>query len=127
MANPLDYSKAMGLTLSVCNTDSLGERIQRAFPRVRVVKTLNTMNCTVMVNPGLVSGDHNVFVSGNDAEAKRQVSALLVDWFGWKKENIVDLGDISTARGVEMVLPLWVNLFGILQKPNFNFRIVVGP
>ena len=66
-------------------------------------------------------------MSGNDAEAKRQVSAILVDWFGWKKEKIIDLGDISTARGVEMVLPLWVNLFGILQTPNFNFRIVVGP
>ena len=122
IANPLDFSHGMPPSLLVCNTDSLGEQIQRAFPDVKVVKTLNTMNCNLMVNPALLSEDHVVFVSGNDAEAKATVTTLLKEGFGWK--SVVDLGDISTARGTEMVLPLWVSLMGKLQTPVFNFKIV---
>lgn len=122
IANPLDFSQGMPPTLSVSNTDSLGEQIQRRFPNVRVVKTLNTMNAYVMVDPiQLASADHSVFVSGNDPDAKAQVSELLRS-FGWT--DIIDLGDISTARGAEMLLPIWVRLFGALQKPLFNFKIV---
>jgi 8-hydroxy-5-deazaflavin:NADPH oxidoreductase len=122
IANPLDFSHGMPPSLLVCNTDSLGEQIQRAFPEAKVVKTLNTMNCNLMVNPGLLAEDHAVFVSGNDAEAKAAVIALLKDGFGWK--SVIDLGDISTARGTEMVLPLWVSLMGKLQTPLFNFKLV---
>lgn len=122
IANALDFSKGMPPTLAVCNTDSLGEQIQRAFPEVKVVKTLNTMNCNVMVNPGLVKGDHDIFVSGNDAQAKAKVTDILKNWFGWK--TVIDLGDITTARGTEMLLPIWVRLMGVFQSPNFNFRIV---
>ncbi len=122
IANPLDFSRGMPPSLLVCNTDSLGEQIQRAFPEVKVVKSLNTMNCNLMVNPGLLAEDHAVFVSGNDAEAKATVTALLKEGFGWK--SVIDLGDISTARGVEMVLPLWVSLMGKVGTPMFNFRIV---
>jgi len=122
IANPLDFSRGMPPSLLVCNTDSLGEQIQRAFPETKVVKSLNTMNCNLMVNPGLLAEEHVVFVSGNDAEAKATVTALLKDGFGWK--SVVDLGDITTARGVEMVLPLWVSLMGKLQTPVFNFKIV---
>lgn len=122
IANPLDFSRGMPPTLSICNTDSLGEQIQRVFPQVRVVKTLNTMNANLMINPALLSGDHDVFVSGNDSAAKAQVTGLLKDGFGWK--SVIDLGDITTARGVEMALPIWLNLFGALQTPMFNFRIV---
>lgn len=122
IANPLDFSQGMPPTLSIVNTDSLGEQLQRAFPQVKVVKTLNTMNAHLMVNPGqLVGGDHTVFVSGNDAAAKATVSELLRS-FGW--QDIIDLGDISTARGTEMLLPIWLRLFGALQKPMFNFKIV---
>lgn len=121
VANPLDFSKGMPPTLSVCNTDSLAEQIQRAFPRARVVKTLNTMNNMLMVNPNLVAnGDHDVFVSGNDPEAKGEVTKLLKA-FGWR--SVLDLGDITTARGVEMVLPIWVRMMGALQTPMFNFKI----
>jgi 8-hydroxy-5-deazaflavin:NADPH oxidoreductase len=127
VANPLDFSKGMPPTLSVSNTDSLGERIQRAFPEARVVKTLNTVNAVLMVHPGLVPGDHNLFVSGNDGAAKDEVARLLSDGFGWKRANIIDLGDITSARGAEMVLPLWVRLFGVYQRPGFNFHIVLGP
>jgi predicted dinucleotide-binding enzyme len=120
VANALDFSKGMPPTLTVSNTDSLGEQIQRAFPECKVVKTLNTMNCEIMVNPGRVKGDHDVFVSGNDKEAKGKAVELLRT-FGWK--NIVDLGDISTARGTEMYLPLWLRLWGSLQTGDFNIHV----
>ncbi len=122
IANPLDFSKGMPPSLTVCNTDSLGEQIQRAFPDAKVVKTLNTMNAYLMVGPRqLAGGAHTVFVSGNDAAAKKQVTALLQS-FGW--EDIVDLGDITTARGTEMMLPIWVRAWGAVGTPMFSFRLV---
>jgi predicted dinucleotide-binding enzyme len=122
IANPLDFSQGMPPTLSVSNTDSLGEQIQRRFPEAMVVKTLHTVNAYLMVDPAqLAATDHTVFVSGDDAEAKAAVSELLRS-FGWT--DILDLGDITTARGTEMLLPIWVRLFGVLQKPIFNFKIV---
>lgn len=126
IANPLDFSKGMPPSLSPGNTDSLGELIQRTFPETYVVKTLNTMNCYLMVNPMALAGDHNVFVSGNDARAKETVKGILKS-FGWKESNLIDLGDITTARGTEQLLPIWIRLYGVLQNPNFNFNIVVGP
>jgi predicted dinucleotide-binding enzyme len=122
IANPLDFSKGMPPTLLVSNTDSLGEQIQRRFPEAKVVKTLHTVNAYLMVDPAqLAATDHTVFVSGDDEEAKAQVTELLRS-LGWT--DILDLGDISTARGTEMLLPVWVRLFGVLQKPTFNFKIV---
>jgi hypothetical protein len=101
---------------------SIAEQIQRAFPESKVVKSLNTMTAYIMVNPGLLAGDHDVFVSGNDAGAKAQVTELLKNDFGWK--SVIDLGDIKSARGTEMVMILWLNLMGSLQTPMFNFKIV---
>jgi predicted dinucleotide-binding enzyme len=122
IANPLDFSHGMPPTLSVSNTDSLGEQIQRAFPRLRVVKTLNSTSSVVMVNPGAVAGgDHSMFVCGNDADAKARVSGWLREWFGWR--DVIDLGDITTARGTEMLLPIWLRLWGALGTPMFNFKI----
>jgi hypothetical protein len=122
ISNPLDFSKGMPPTLTVCNTDSVGEQIQRAFPDAKVVKTLNTTNVNVMVDPGQVAGgDHDIFVSGNDAAAKAHVTELLRHWFGWR--NVIDLGDITTSRGVEMLLPVWLRLWGALGSPMFNFKI----
>lgn len=121
IANPLDFSQGMPPSLFVSNTDSLGEQIQRRFPDARVVKTLNTMNAYLMVDPKqLEGGDHTVFVSGNDADAKTQVTELLRS-LGWS--DIIDLGDISTARGTEMYLPLWVRVYG-LGNPMFNIKVV---
>jgi predicted dinucleotide-binding enzyme len=123
ISNPLDFSKGMPPTLSVCNTDSLGEQIQRAFPGAKVVKTLNTVTASLMVNPlQLADGEHHLFVSGNDASAKAQAAAWLTAWFGWK--HIIDLGDISTARGTEMYLPIWLRLMGALGTAMFNVRVV---
>jgi predicted dinucleotide-binding enzyme len=123
VGNPLDFSHGMPPTLSVCNSDSLGEQIQREFPDAKVVKALNTMNAAVMVNPSIVPGDHDVFVCGNDSDAKAKVSDLLRS-FGWR--TIVDLGDISAARGAEMVLPIWLRLMGALKTATFNFHIARG-
>jgi predicted dinucleotide-binding enzyme len=123
ISNPLDFSKGLPPTLSICNTDSVGEQIQRSFPSVKVVKTLNTVTAALMVNPRLIAGgDHHLFVSGNDGAAKAQVSRLLGAWFGW--ENIIDLGDITTARGTEMYLPIWLRLWGALGTGLFNVKIV---
>lgn len=122
ISNPLDFSKGMPPTLSVCNTDSLGEQIQRTFPEANIVKSLNTMNAYLMVNPDLVPGDHNVFISGNDENAKNKVRELLAS-VGWQNSNIIDLGDISTARGTEMLLPIWLQLWNTLGTPEFNFHI----
>ena len=125
ISNPLDFSKGMPPFLSPGNTDSLGELIQRTFPEVKVVKTLNTMNCFLMVNPTALPGDHTVFVSGNDSDAKTTVKGFLKS-FGWKESNVIDLGDITTARGTEQLLPIWIRLYGVLQNPMFNFNIVIG-
>jgi predicted dinucleotide-binding enzyme len=126
VSNPLDFSKGMPPTLTVSNTDSLAEQIQRSFPNVKVVKTLNTTNTAVMVDPSLVPGDHDLFLSGNDEKAKSTVMNLLVS-LGWKKANVIDLGDITTARGTEQLLPLWVRLYRIYKSPLFNFHVVVAP
>ncbi len=122
VANSLDFSKGMPPSLAVCNTDSLGEQIQRAFPDAKVVKALNTVNCSLMVNPSAVKGDHDLFICGNDAQAKTKVVDILKNWFGWK--SVIDLGDITGARATEMLLPIWVRLMGLYQSPNFNFKIV---
>jgi predicted dinucleotide-binding enzyme len=121
VANPLDFSNGMPPSLSICNTDSLGETLQRQFPDVKVVKTLNTMNCQLMVNPSTLSEETSIFISGNDEAAKLVVKKLLND-FGWKE--IMDLGDITTARGTEQLLPIWIRMMVSLGTPMFNFRIV---
>lgn len=123
VANGLDFSRGFPPQLAVCNTDSLGEQIQRAFPRARVVKTLNTVNADVMVEPALIPGSHTIFLSGDDAAAKQQVAALLRS-FGWSAADILDLGGIATARGPEMLLALWLRVFGALGTGHFNFHLV---
>ncbi len=121
ISNPLDFSKGMPPSLFVCNTDSLGEQLQREFPDVKFVKSLNTVNCNAMVNPSLVAGDHDIFLCGNDADAKATVRDILANWFGWK--NILDLGDITGARAMEMYLPMWLRLWGAVGSANFNIHI----
>lgn len=123
LSNPIDRSKN-GLVLTVCNTDSLGEQIQRAFPETRVVKTLNTVNSNVMVDPAKLLETTDVFVSGNDIEAKATVVTILRDWFGWR--SVIDLGDITTARGVEMFLLLWRSLRDVIPELRFNIKVVTS-
>ena len=120
VSNPLDFSRGMPPALMICNTDSLGEQVQKALPFAKVVKTLNIVNCEVMVDPAK-AGHPTMFLCGNHAEAKTTVTAMLHD-FGWR--DIIDLGDIKAARGTEMLLPVWLSLFDVLGNPHFGFKIV---
>ena len=122
ISNPLDYSNGFPPSLTVCGTDSLAEQIQREFPFTKVVKTLNTVTARIMVYPlEVANGDHHVFISANDADAKAQVTDLLKS-FGWI--HIFDLGDLSTARGTEAYLLLWVRLFGAMNTGMINVKIM---
>lgn len=122
VANPIAPDSGMPPRLTVCNGDSLAERLQRAFPDARVVKTLNTVNCSVMVNPGGVPGVHHVYVCGNDDPAKATVRGMLRE-FGWGDDRVVDTGDLSAARGAEMYLVHWITLMRALGTPQFNLGV----
>ncbi|MGE5250762.1 MAG: NADPH-dependent F420 reductase [Bacteroidota bacterium] len=121
VATPIDYSSPDPY-LTVCSTDSLGEQIQREFPEALVVKALNTVNVEVMVDPTRLAETTDVFVSGNDVNAKATVVNILRNWFGWK--SIIDLGDISTSRGVEMYSTLWRSLRRVVASRRFNIKVV---
>ena len=121
VANPLDFSAGFPPTLSVKDTDSLGEQVQRAFPQAKVVKALNTLNASLMVEPRSLGQSSTVFVSGEDADAKAAVVDLL-ESFG--HDDVIDLGGLETARGTEMLLPIWLRLMGTLGTAQFNFKVV---
>lgn len=123
IANPLDFSKGFPPSLFTGNTDSLGEQAQRALPDSKVVKALNHVTAGLMVDAGRVAGgDHDALICGNDAEAKAQVTKIMKEWFGWQR--VLDLGDISQARGTESYLALWVRLYGALGTADFNLKIM---
>ena len=125
VTNPLDFSAGFPPTLSVKDTDSLGEQVQRLLPDTKVVKTLNTMNAAVMAHPERVGGgDHTVFVSGDNPTAKAVVEGLLIEM---GHTDVLDLGGIETARGAEMFLPLWLRLMGALGTADFQVKVVRDP
>jgi predicted dinucleotide-binding enzyme len=117
LSNPLDFSHGFPPSLSICNTNSLAEEIQRAHPEARVVKTLNIVNCSVMTAPQAL-GRPTMFVAGGDTTAKAMVFDLLRS-FGWS--DLVDLGGLERARGMEMMLPLWLTAAKALGTPRFAF------
>ena len=121
VSNPLDFSKGAPPTLFTGPNESLGERIQKELPETKVVKALNTVNANLMGDPGRLSGESDLFLCGNDAGAKERVEALLGQ-FGWK--SVIDLGDITGARGMEAYLLLWLRLYGALKTADFNVRVV---
>jgi predicted dinucleotide-binding enzyme len=123
LTNPLDFSKGMPPTLFVSGDDSLGERIQRAAPQARVVKTLNTVNANLMVAAGsLAQGQHTMLISGDDNDAKASVIRDFLTPFGWT--DVIDLGGIAMARGQEAWMPVWLRLWGALKTPAFNMLVV---
>ncbi len=123
-SNPIEYSSDEYWKLTVCNTDSLGEQIQREFPNTFVVKTLNTVNSNVMVEPDKLIERTDVFISGNSADAKATVTKILHDWFRW--QHIIDLGDITTSRAVEMYVVLWRSLRLAMSSRRFNIKVVAA-
>lgn len=122
LAIPLDFSAGMPPRLTIANDDSLGEQVQRTYPRARVVKALNTVFCEVMVNPALVPGDHTLFVAGDDAQAKEAVIGLLAE-MGWTAGRVIDLGGITSARCTEMYMQLYFTLVGVLDTFHFNIQV----
>ncbi|MEM9342065.1 MAG: NAD(P)-binding domain-containing protein [Pseudomonadota bacterium] len=123
VTNPLDGSKGMPPTLvpELSNTNSAGEALQARLPSARVVKTLNTMNHQIMVDPSRVQGEHDVFLCGDDDDAKKDVVAMLAE-FGWT--DPVDLGPLAAARGMEGLMPFWLRMWGAVGNADFNYRIV---
>jgi hypothetical protein len=103
--------------------DSLARQIQERFPRTRVVKTLNTMNVSVMIDPLTTLPQATVYLSGDDADAKATVTTLLAD-LGWPSQNVLDLGAIATAVGTEHLAPLFFATYMALQTPAFNIAII---
>ena len=123
VTNPLDMSHGMPPTLvpDLSNTTSAGEALQARLPSAYVVKTLNTMNHQIMVNPARVSGDHDVFLAGDHADAKSDVTLMLAE-FGWA--DPIDLGPLAAARGTEGMMPFWLRMWGVVGNADFNYRIV---
>lgn len=121
-ANPLDFSAGYPPTLTVANTDSLAEQVQRAHPAARVVKSLNTINAALMVEPTRVPGEHQLFVAGEDDDAKATVAALLGE-LGWPADRVLDLGGLRAARSMEMYLPFWLSLAGALGTTDVNIQV----
>jgi predicted dinucleotide-binding enzyme len=124
VSNPLAFEDGQ-VRLDPVDSDSVGEQVQRAFPHARVVKTLNTVNADVMVQPSLVPGEHQIFVCGEDAGAKEQVTRMLGE-FGWPAHRVLDLGGIRSSRGVEMFLPLWLDLMRGFGQAHFNLEFHRG-
>ena len=125
VCNPLDFSEGFPPKIVQPDGRSLAEQIQDTFPQARVVKTLNTMNAAVMTDPRSLPGAHSVFVAGDDVDAKTVASSLLRE-FGWEDSEIVDTGPLSSARGLELYLPLWLSLMGSFGSPSFNVNVVRG-
>jgi 8-hydroxy-5-deazaflavin:NADPH oxidoreductase len=121
VSNPLDFSRGMPPSLLISNTNSLGEEVQKALPGALVVKTLNIVSNEIMVDPGKTGGEPTMFVCGNDKGAKEKAVAILKQ-FGWS--DIIDLGDITNARGTEMILPIWVRTWNALQDGTFAFKVL---
>ncbi|WP_461538441.1 NADPH-dependent F420 reductase [Spongorhabdus nitratireducens] len=123
VSNYLEFTGSDPLpALKLVNTTSLGEELQKAFPKAYIVKTLNHVEHSLMVNPGMIEGGHNVFMSGDSEEAKVQVKELLLS-FGWRQEQIIDLGGIVYARAMEMHLILWCRMYQMLGTGSFNFEL----
>ncbi|WP_328943125.1 NAD(P)-binding domain-containing protein [Streptomyces sp. NBC_00250] len=126
VSNALDFSEGFPPKVVTPDGGSVAEQLQKAFPEARLVKTLNTMTNTVMVEPGRVPGHHNVFLSGDDEDAKAVVAELLGS-FGWAADRIIDLGDLTSARATEQLVQLWLRLYGVLGTGDFNFSVVTAP
>lgn len=127
LTNPLDFSKGMPPSLlpQYCNTWSLGEEIQKQLPAAHVVKALNTVTANLMVDANRVNnGHHNLFICGNDKDAKQRVKDFLADNFNWRKELILDMGAIETSRLTEAIVPFWVGVMQVEKTPMFNYLIV---
>lgn len=119
-SNPLDFAQSPpGLLYG--GTDSLGERIQAKLPRSRVVKCFNTVSNVQMVDPEFEAETPPMMICGNDEEAKARTEAILVE-LGWP--GALDVGDVTAARYLEALVPLWVRVGGVLGTYEHAFAAV---
>lgn len=123
IANALDFSGGFPPKVLASDAESLAERIQAAFPEALVVKALNTLTADLMVHPRSLPAPHSTFLAGNDESAKATVRGLLLE-FGWSGDEVIDLGDLTAARGLEMWMPLWLRMYGVLGSLAFNIHVV---
>jgi 8-hydroxy-5-deazaflavin:NADPH oxidoreductase len=123
VANAGSFDDRHNFILTYANDDSLAEEIQRAFPDLRVVKALSTMSRVLMTDPDALASPTTALICGDDETAKAEVLGLLGD-FGWKQENVIDLGDLTAARAMEMFVALWVRLNSTLDRELFGVTIV---
>jgi predicted dinucleotide-binding enzyme len=121
VSNGLDFSHGFPPLIAAPQDDSIAEQIQRAHPEARVVKSLNTMTADLMVHPEQLPDPGSVFVSGDDADAKATVAGLLHDL---GHTDVIDLGDVTTARGAEWLMPAWLRVMGATGSPFFNWKVV---
>ena len=126
VCNGLDHSTMPPSLIIDASRDSLGEQIQRTFPKTKVIKAFNTVTANLMVNPSALPGEHDLFISGNDDAAKKTFVELIEKDFGWKKARVVDLGDITAARAQEALIVPWIRLWGRLGTPMFNWHVVAA-
>jgi 8-hydroxy-5-deazaflavin:NADPH oxidoreductase len=123
VANVLDTEAGPPPIVGVSNRDSLAEQIQRTFPEARVVKSLNTVNAALMVDPSIIPGSHTMFVAGDEPGAKDTVKGILRE-FGWPDDDVMDLGGIVSARGMEMYVVMWTYLWQVTGTAQLNVKVV---
>ena len=102
--NPLAFKPNAPPELAVGHTDSGGEQVQRWLPAARVVKAFNIVGHAHMVHPRFPGGPPDMFICGNDADAKHVVAEICTS-FGWPA---IDIGGIEGARLLEPLCLLWV-------------------
>jgi predicted dinucleotide-binding enzyme len=121
--NPLDFSGGFPPKLSISGEDSLGERIQRLLPEAKVVKAFNIIGNPYFVDPSFSQGQPTMLIAGDDADAKRTVTDVLVD-FGWS--DTIDIGGIEGSRELEAICIAWVKIGGVRGAWDHGFKLLVG-
>jgi hypothetical protein len=118
--NPLDFSGGMPPKLAVAGNDSAGERVQRLLPDAYVVKAFNTVGSAHMFRPSFPGGPPDMFICGNNDDAKTTVAGILSDC-GW---GVVDIGGIESSRYLEAMCLVWVLHGARTNTWNHAFRLL---
>ncbi len=118
--NPLVFHEGAPPSLALGHTDSGGEQVQRWLPEAKVVKAFNMVGYAHMVHPDFPGGPPDMFICGNDKEAKKTVTQLLSD-FGWPT---TDIGGIEGARELEPLCILWLKYGMLAGGWNHAFKLL---
>lgn len=121
VTNPLDFSNGAPPKLLSAPDNSGGEKVQKLLPEARVVKAFNTISANIMTNPKLEKGTPDLFIAGNDSDAKYFVSAVAMEW-GWN--SIIDLGGIGQSYLLEANAMLWITYGFIFNNWTHAFKLL---